>query len=194
MKIYHYDGITKEFIRESEAREDPLEPGRFLIPANATATAPPKIKSANKVNIFVEKNKKWKTMKDYRGYIFYDTNFNRKGNPLPEEILNFGETIPKFATEVAPTKDFYRARWNANKSEWVEDSLIFEGQEVSSKLDVDMITREKIVSLGEAKAKTELLEACINLKQQPKSWIEFMKLRKIILKEGEDFIKKNNLE
>lgn len=46
MKIYHYDGFTKEYTGSSEARLDPLEmeinqTERWLLPANATFDAPP---------------------------------------------------------------------------------------------------------------------------------------------------------
>ena len=39
MKIYHYnkDGV---YIKESSARPDPLEKGKFLIPSNATTEKP----------------------------------------------------------------------------------------------------------------------------------------------------------
>jgi hypothetical protein len=40
MKIYHHDQDGK-FIAEGVADADPLEPGRWLIPANATNVAPP---------------------------------------------------------------------------------------------------------------------------------------------------------
>jgi hypothetical protein len=40
MKIYHHDQDGK-FISEGAADADPLEPGRWLIPANATTVAPP---------------------------------------------------------------------------------------------------------------------------------------------------------
>lgn len=41
MKIYHYDQHTGEYMGDGEAAADPLEPGRWLIPAWATTIAPP---------------------------------------------------------------------------------------------------------------------------------------------------------
>jgi len=35
-ELYHFNGDTREFVGTSLAREDPLDLGRFLIPANAT--------------------------------------------------------------------------------------------------------------------------------------------------------------
>lgn len=40
MKIYHYDE-NAQFVGEGVADADPLEHGRWLIPANATNVAPP---------------------------------------------------------------------------------------------------------------------------------------------------------
>lgn len=41
MRVYHYHEITREYLGSSEAMEDPMEPGRWLIPAWATTIAPP---------------------------------------------------------------------------------------------------------------------------------------------------------
>lgn len=41
--IYHYDGATGVLTGSSEARVDPLEPTRVLVPARATTVAPPPV-------------------------------------------------------------------------------------------------------------------------------------------------------
>lgn len=41
LPIYNYDKITKQFIGMSFADNNPLVPGTYLIPANATVDQPP---------------------------------------------------------------------------------------------------------------------------------------------------------
>lgn len=51
MQIYHYHPVTGEFLGEGVADESPLEPGAYLVPAHATATAPP-TSMAGKVRVW----------------------------------------------------------------------------------------------------------------------------------------------
>lgn len=43
MRIYHHHPETGEYLGESIAQPDPLEPGRWLIPAHATTDEPPAV-------------------------------------------------------------------------------------------------------------------------------------------------------
>jgi hypothetical protein len=40
MKIYHYNPVTLQYIGEGLADQDPLEQGKWLVPANATLVNP----------------------------------------------------------------------------------------------------------------------------------------------------------
>lgn len=40
MQIYHYDETTHAYLGSSQAMADPMEPGRWLIPAWATTVEP----------------------------------------------------------------------------------------------------------------------------------------------------------
>lgn len=45
MNIYHYHPVTGQFLSQGQADESPLEPGQYLIPANATEITPPTLNS-----------------------------------------------------------------------------------------------------------------------------------------------------
>lgn len=63
MDIYNYDSFTGEFITVSQANQSPLEPGVFLVPANAT-TLPPLKPGPNQTPAF--KDGTWTLVADYR--------------------------------------------------------------------------------------------------------------------------------
>ncbi|AKT91672.1 hypothetical protein [Campylobacter gracilis] len=71
MKIYNYDGVSGEYIGQSEAQKSPLEEGAYLIPANATDTQPLASKKGFAVCF---KEGAWQYVKDERGVIYYDEN------------------------------------------------------------------------------------------------------------------------
>lgn len=64
--IYHYDAATHELRGTGTANESPLEPGVFLIPANATEVAPPAV-GANQAAVFNPTAQTWSLVDDFRG-------------------------------------------------------------------------------------------------------------------------------
>jgi len=90
MKIYRYDAISGELLSSSEAIESPLEPGAYLIPANATDKKPLASKNGFAVCF---KEGAWQYVKDERGAIYYDEN-NRevKIASLGQDTLGLRET------------------------------------------------------------------------------------------------------
>jgi len=70
MKIYNYDRDTKEYTDESIARENPLEKGKYLVPANATSLEVLPAKDGFAV-CFNKALEKWEYMEDNRGQGVY---------------------------------------------------------------------------------------------------------------------------
>jgi hypothetical protein len=75
MQIYNYNATTGEYLGATEALQSPLEPGKFLIPAGATATAPPKAKAKHAI---VWQGDEWGYAKDYRDEVRYSTDDGRE--------------------------------------------------------------------------------------------------------------------
>ena len=63
-KLFHFDPETRELVAESIADESPLEPGVFLVPANATSIPPTNI-PAGSVAVFHGGD--WINHEDHRG-------------------------------------------------------------------------------------------------------------------------------
>jgi hypothetical protein len=90
MIIYHYNPINGEYLEQSEARESPLDPGEYLIPAHATATPPP---NAAPGFAAVWIGESWETLEDHRGQTVYDRQTGRARvidalGPVPEDVTN----------------------------------------------------------------------------------------------------------
>ena len=68
MTIYNYDEKTYELVSESIARVNPLEPGKFLLPANATVKPPLPSKADNAV-CFIDGG--WVYAADNRNKVYY---------------------------------------------------------------------------------------------------------------------------
>ena len=70
MEIYHYRAGTREFAGVSNAVPSPLEPGQYLIPANATAIAPPP-PGERQAAVFDPVTETWTRVPDWRGVTLY---------------------------------------------------------------------------------------------------------------------------
>ncbi len=82
MKIYNYHPDTKEYTGESKPQQDPMQSGKFLIPAYATIDPPPKV-GTNKVAI--RDSNKWIVLPDYRGNITHTGKITTIGQ-IPDHL------------------------------------------------------------------------------------------------------------
>jgi hypothetical protein len=81
MDVHNYHAQTGEYLGTSIADESPLEPGVFLIPANATTVAPPPPQQGQ-ARVFI--NGDWAFVPDHRGETWY------AGHNLPVVIDTLG--------------------------------------------------------------------------------------------------------
>lgn len=70
MIIYNFHPETKEFLGSSQARENPMAAGTYLLPANATFvdTAEP---DEGYARVFDTEEETWSTVEDHRGDVVY---------------------------------------------------------------------------------------------------------------------------
>ena len=80
MDIYHFSAATGEFLGSGQADADPLEEGRFLLPANAVTIAPP-ASGPHEASVFADG--RWSLVADYRGQTWFD----QKGNAIGVQDL-----------------------------------------------------------------------------------------------------------
>lgn len=185
--IYIFDIKTKEFTGESKAYRDPEESKKnnretYTCSTNSTFQKPPEIKE-NEIQVYDFENDSWIIKKDFRGKEYYLPN----GNKII--ITNIDELIPEDAILDAPVDTLIEPVYKDGK--WKENGVIYRGQLVKTKKDVDSITTSLIRNAGEEKAKTEKLLAG---NKKCEIWNKFIEARALIIKEGNDFIKENNLE
>jgi hypothetical protein len=117
MRIFHYHPVTHEYVGTSEADESPLEPGVFLIPANATDIEPA-LPGDGQVAVFNEST--WITNEDHRGLRCWKadgTPFTIDSlGPFPDDALPNPPPVPP-----EQRAELLIARRNAalNASDWL---------------------------------------------------------------------------
>lgn len=186
-KIYSFDKVTKEYLGETIAPLDPVltkKNGKPTYACTITSTfqKPPKVKK-NEIQLYDSVNDKWVIKKDFRGKEYY----TEDGKKII--ISNIDENIPDNAILDAPIENLIEPVYKDGK--WKEKGLVYKGQIIKTKNDVNSITRSSIRNIGEEKAKTEKLLAG---NKKCEIWDEFIEKRKILIEEGNTFIKDNNLE
>ena len=109
MYVYNYTRDTKEYISTTVAREDPLDKGKYLIPAYAT-TVPIMEQKEGYTQVFNEEKNEWEYVEDHRGETVYNTETKE----------------PVIVDYLGPIKDGYTllkpgefSKWNG--TEWVLD-------------------------------------------------------------------------
>lgn len=107
MKIYLYSLDSFEFLGEGFAEPNPLEPGKFLVPANATITPPPERSFAEAV---VFESGSWVIKPDFRGQEFFAKATGQKVK----------------ISAIGPLLDDLTSQTPLENSIWNEDSGIWE--------------------------------------------------------------------
>lgn len=103
MNVYKYNGDTKEYIRTEQAQLDPLESKKqskniYLLPANATFTAPPAEKEGF---ARVWNGEAWQEVEDNRGTEYW---LPGEGYGTPAHEMKELGPLPEGATTTAPEK------------------------------------------------------------------------------------------
>jgi len=99
MIIYNYSQATFEFIGQSEARPDPLEENKYLIPANSTEIEPPEI-SENQIAVFNPDTNNWDIKPDFRGKVFWNKQTKEK-----IVIFEIGTIPDESLTNIEPSEN-----------------------------------------------------------------------------------------
>jgi len=105
MKVYNYNKDTKEYISTTQATENPLEKGKYLIPANATTIAI-SVDKAGFAQTFDEVKNTWDYIEDNRDKTVYDTTSKQesKVDYIGAIKSGFTELIPKITNKWDGTK------------------------------------------------------------------------------------------
>lgn len=133
---YSYDKNEKFFNGKAIARQDPMEPEKFLYPANSTPIAPPSYEEYT-IPVFDEEIQEWVIVDDFRGLKIYNKNtgeekINEKIGPVDEEYT----IIPKPGI-------FYE--WDEDQNDWVPSlDLIRQNTFTQIKSDYTKLLKEPI--------------------------------------------------
>ncbi|WP_150526822.1 hypothetical protein [Roseibium sediminis] len=109
MLVYNY-ASTGEYISTAEALPDPLVPGNYIIPANATTIKPPAT-AEDKRPVFTGKS--WIVVTDLRGAVYWGADL------VQRVITTLGEEIPEGHTTIKPPVQRENEAIELVNGEWV---------------------------------------------------------------------------
>ncbi len=110
--VYSYDPTTSELVGEITAHESPREPGKYLIPANATEVTPPKT-GENEAAVW--DGEKWAITEDWRGsegYVIGELTVIEALGPLPEGWSDEPPLPTLDEAKAAKKNEIADARWD----------------------------------------------------------------------------------
>lgn len=113
MKIYHYDPKTGVYLVETDSIPDSAYPNNPMIPAHATAMAPPTVGAFQSA---VFRNGAWQVMSDYTKYRLFDIQTHLES----DNTLQLGDPLPNNLTTVNPGNLDY-PKWNVTTNAWETD-------------------------------------------------------------------------
>ncbi|MGE4382259.1 MAG: hypothetical protein AB7D41_03580 [Arcobacter sp.] len=120
MNIYNFIKETKEFISQSGANKNPLEDGKYLIPANATTIEVLPFKDGFKI-IFDEVKKEWEYLKIPTVYVFDSETNEYKSSHKNTFLIGYKQfKIEENETIIEPliTKENFAVCFNKDSNEW----------------------------------------------------------------------------
>ena len=128
---YHYSATTGEYLSSSELRPSPLEPGKYLLPANATLIPAPETESGS---IACWNGSSWIVHRDLRGKIYWDKESQNS------YLITDLSTIPQENwTDIEPHDP--SAIWTG--SSWEIPLAILKERKISQvRTQVDLLLRE----------------------------------------------------
>lgn len=108
MKIYNYHTRTGEFLGATDADENPLVPGEYLIPASATKIAPD-LPQDDETAVF--DGQKWSATIDQRGVEYWLPDGSHKiitelGETKPQDALSEPVTLQNMSKRIGEFRDF----------------------------------------------------------------------------------------
>lgn len=110
MKIYNYHTQTGEFLGATDADENPLVPGEYLVPASATKIAPD-LPQDGKIAVF--DGQKWSPIIDQRGLEYWLPDGSHQiitelGQTKPEGALSEPISLQDMPTRTGEFRDFIK--------------------------------------------------------------------------------------